>query len=64
MQQLIEGALTQATIGQLAMAISQRLANNTEVKIKASWVRVQHRVHCDRLHSAQSIDAAIAANLA
>ena len=52
------GALREPSIGELAQAISQRLAYNEEIKIKQSVVRVQHVSHYDKLNSANSIDAA------
>lgn len=62
MNELIQAALSNASTGQLAFEIQKRLAKNTEVKIKTSWVRVQHTQHCDRLLSAESIDRALQLN--
>lgn len=59
MNDMVALALTNATIGQLAVAIQEKLAANTEVKIKPQWVRVQHIHHRDQLRSAQAIDAAL-----
>ncbi|MFM7011055.1 MAG: hypothetical protein ACKO0Z_17325 [Betaproteobacteria bacterium] len=60
---LIQAALGNATVGQLAIEIQRRLSRNTEVKIKPQWIRVQHTAHCDRLLSAESIDQALLDNL-
>ena len=62
MSELIQQALSLATVGQLSIEIQKRLARNTEVKIKPQWIRVQHTSHCDRLISAESIDTALKQN--
>ena len=63
MNEIIEIALNNASVGQLAVAIQKKLVSNAEVKIKPQWIRVQHTTHCDRLLSAQSIDLALSKNL-
>jgi type VI protein secretion system component Hcp len=62
MNELIKVALDHATVAQLSVAIQQKLIHNEEVKIKPSWIRVQHVQHCDHLTSVDQIDAAFMRN--
>lgn len=62
-EQLIQNALSLATIGQLSIEIQRHLARNTEIKIKPQWIRVQHTSHNDKLLTPEAIDKAIEMNL-
>lgn len=59
MKQVVDHFLNEATLGQLAIKIAERLPSHTEIKIKPGTVRVQHNMHCDRLISARTIDEAL-----
>ena len=59
MKQLVDHVLNQATLGQLAIKIAERLPIHTEIKIKSGTVRVQHQLHCDKLISARAVDEAL-----
>lgn len=59
MNELTALALRNVSIGDMCLAIQERIAHNVEIKIKPQWIRVQHIHHRDRLLSARAINEAL-----
>ena len=62
MNELIEHAIKSASIGQLCTELNRRMLPNTEIKVTARKIRVQHIHHCDNLMNAKAVDDAWKSN--